>query len=87
MNVMNIVVKFNDEQLIDNKTSPFNNVYCEPFNSITKIYVMKNETTNTEEYYMVYNTDKTRYYLYKDELKKWSPELTTKKEINNVFNI
>lgn len=81
----NIVVKFNGEQLIDNKTSPFDNVYCEPFNSITKIYVMKNETTNTEEYYMVYNTDKTRYYLYKDEPKKWSPEITTKREINKLL--
>jgi len=81
----NIIVKFNGEQLNDNKTSPFNNVYCEPFNSITKIYVMKNETTNTEEYYMVYNTDKTRYYLYKDESKKWSPEITTKREINKLL--
>ena len=81
----NIVVKFNDEQLIDNKTSPFNNIYCEPFNSITKIYVMKNETTNNEEYYMVYNTDKTRYYLYKDEPKKWSPEITTKRDTNKLL--
>ena len=81
----NIVIKFNDEQLNDTKISPFDNVYCQPFNSITKIYVMKNETTNIEEYYMVYNTDKIRYYLYKDEPKKWSPEITTKREINKLL--
>ena len=69
----------------DSKWSPYLKSNKEEYNSITKIYVMKNETTNNEEYYMVYNTDKTRYYLYKDEPKKWSPEITTKRDTNKLL--
>jgi hypothetical protein len=80
----NIVVKLNGKQLIDSNISPFDNVYCKPFNSITKLYAKKNETTNTEEYYMEVKTDKTRYYLYIDETKPWSPEITTRGVINKL---
>jgi len=80
----NIVVKLNGEQLSDSNISPFDNVYCKPFNSITKLYAKKNETTNTEEYYMEVKTDKTRYYLYIDETKAWSPEITTRGVINKL---
>jgi len=79
----NIVVKLNGKQLIDSNISPFDNVYCKPFNSITKLYAKKNDTSN-EEYYMEVKTDKTRYYLYIDETKPWSPEITTRGVINKL---
>jgi len=84
----NIVVKLNGEQLIDSNISPFDNVYCKPFNSITKLYAKKNETTNTEEYYMIEEKEKEKsiYYLYNhndNNDKKWS-KVKTKKEITKL---
>jgi hypothetical protein len=84
----NIVVKLNGEQLIDSNISPFDNVYCKPFNSITKLYAKKNETTNTEEYYMIEEKEKEKpiYYLYNhndNNDKKWS-KVKTKREITKL---
>jgi hypothetical protein len=79
-----IVVKLNDEQLIDDSnTSPFDNEYCKPFNTITKLYAKKNDSNNDEYHMEVITKSKKTYYQCKNDSKKWS-EINKITEINKL---
>jgi len=79
-----IVVKLNGEQLIDDSnTSPFDNEYCKPFNTITKLYAKKNDSNNEEYHIEVITKNKKKYYKYDDNSKKWS-EIKQITDINKL---
>jgi hypothetical protein len=78
-----IVVKLNGEQLIDDSISPFDNEYCKPFNTITKLYAKKNDSNNEEYHMEVITKSKTKYYQYDDDSKEWS-EINKITEINKL---
>jgi hypothetical protein len=79
-----IVVKLNGEQLIDDSNiSPFDNEYCKPFNTTTKLYAKKNDNNNEEYHMEVITKSKTKYYQYDDDNKEWS-EINKITEINKL---
>ena len=83
----NIIVKFNNILLINNNIIPFDQDYCKPFNSISKLYAKRNDK-GVEDYYMeLHMYHKIQYYLYSANVKipAWK-ELTIKKDINKLQN-
>jgi hypothetical protein len=80
-----IVVKLNGEQLIDDSnTSPFDNEYCKPFNTITKLYAKKNDSNNEEYNMEVITKSKTKYYQYKNDSKPTWSEIRPITDINKL---
>ena len=82
----NIVVKFNNEQIIINNNIPFDLDYCKPFNSISKLFATKNEHNNEEYYMEVCINDKVQYYLCNNNNNNkitWK-EIKTKKDIKKL---
>jgi len=81
-----IVVKLNGEQIIDDSNiSPFDNEYCKPFNTTTKLYAKKNDSNNEEYHMEVIIKSKTKYYQckFKDNKPTWS-EIKQITEINKL---
>jgi hypothetical protein len=86
----NIVVKLNGEQLIANNISPFDDIYCKPFNSTTKLYAKKNDRNNEEFYMEVTTANETKYRVFNKEgnkiNEKW-PIIKTKTELNRLKSL
>ena len=80
-----IVIKLNGEELIaDSNTSPFDNEYCKPFTTTTKLYAKKNDNNNEEYHMEVITKSKTKYYQYKNDSKPTWSEIRPIIDINKL---
>ena len=80
-----IVIKLNGEELIaDSNTSPFDNEYCKPFTTTTKLYAKKNDSNNEEYHMEVITKSKTKYYQYKNDNKPTWSEIRLITDINKL---
>ena len=80
-----IVITLNGEELIaDSNTSPFDNEYCKPFTTTTKLYAKKNDNNNEEYHMEVITKSKTKYYQYKNDSKPTWSEIRPIIDINKL---